>query len=195
MSTRASIGARMSGELAPGPMPTGQVERGSDGADLLVFRRRLPASPERVWELVTDPQWSEQWLGSWTGDPHGSGVDFAPSLQGEPGLFDAHYDVERLERPHLIEVVLSSGGKRWRHVVTLHRTQDGQTDLTLVESVPDRAFAPLVGSGADYHLDRLAAFLEGRDPWALSFDDYVAGQAAYYRKILPVQRRTDGDVP
>lgn len=90
----------------------------------------------------------------------------------------------------LVEVATpdTDGIGQWRIRLQLHPEPAGGTRLVLLETVPDRAFTPLVGAAGDFYLDRLVAVERGRGLGDLCYEDYVANRAAHYRRLFPGQR-------
>ena len=190
MTSRARIGALMGEALAPAPDPTGRVTR-FHGEAALAFERRLQTNPTRVWSLLTDPVLAEVWVGRWTLDPASAVIEFRGLTEGvdtEP----VRYRLEDLVPRRRVEVttpVRAGDEAGWRIRLELTAGPAGGTLLTLLETVPDPAFAPLVGAAADFYLDRLVVLAQGEDPSEIDYDDYVAGQAGHYRALFPAQRR------
>lgn len=190
MTTRARIGALMGEALAPGPEPTGRAGR-VDGEDALVFERRLRSDPGRIWGLLTDPRLGQSWVGRWELDLASEVVEFRGLTEGVDTEVVRYrlVDVVPERRVEVTTVTRAEGEAAWRIRLDLASVLAGGTLLTLVETVPDQAFAPLVGAAADFYLDRLVAVERGSDPSGIVYDDYVAGQAAHYRALFPGQRR------
>ena len=179
----------MGEQPAPCPAPTGRAVW-VDGQAALVFERRLQADPARSWSLLTDPRLGESWVGRWSFDPASAVVEFRGLTEGldtEP----VRYCLVELDAGRRLEVATpdGAGGATWRIRLDLDEEPAGGTRLTLVQTVPDQAFTPLLGAAADFYLDRLVALDQGRDPSGIGYDDYVAGQAGHYRALFPAQRR------
>ena len=174
--------------LAPGPEPTGRPAY-LDGADALLFERRLGSVPTRLWDLLVDRHLARAWLGSWAFHPATGTIDFLGLAEGEDAE-PVRYRLVDLVPGRLVEVATpdTDGSGQWRVRLQLQPEPAGGTRLVLLETVPDPAFTPLVGAAADYYLDRLVAVERGRGLGDLCYEDYVANRAAHYRRLFPGQR-------
>lgn len=164
------------------------------GTDV-VFTRTFHAPASVVWAACTDPERMERWIGTWSGDPASSQVNFRMTAEGDD-VPEEPYLIEACEPPTRLVVrtrdsqPFSADGTgphvHWQHTLVLTET-DGITTLRFSQVVPDGQLgvdvAGSVGPGWDYYLDRLAASLAGRDVAAVEFEPYLA-RTQHYRDLF-----------
>lgn len=139
----------------------GTVERLDDGRHRISFERRLDQAPERVWEALTDPQQLIAWWGE-------ADVELRPG-----GRFDVRWlntdEAGNRAEMHARIVQLEPGRRlvldgdihgrlEWELEPDEHGTLLSFRSTTELD--PD--FVTLVPAGWHFHLDALAAALDGR---------------------------------
>ena len=69
-----------------------------EGADQIVFTRTFTAALGDVWAACTEPERTERWIGTWTGDPAAGEITFRMTAEGED-VPEEVYLVEVCEPP------------------------------------------------------------------------------------------------
>lgn len=188
MSLRPEIIAQLRTGRDAQPQATGRRES-SDGLEWLVCSRLLHCPPDEAWELVTGVDQCMAWAGRWSPTDDPDVVAFAPDEGlGGPGVV-MDYEVVAFRPPSLLRLRLRGrAGARWPLELMLEPEGDG-TRLTVRQAIGDRAFAPLLGSGMDFCLDRLVAVTRSEQPPGLDADAYFVREADHYRRLFPVDKR------
>lgn len=171
------------------PIPTGFHRVRPEGS-ALVFTRTFKASVPDVWAAVTEPDRSVHWLGSWTGDPADGFVLFTMTGEGEGGATPTRYDILSCRPPNGLHVSAVDDYGSWNLIVEIEPSATGDTHVTLNHLITDPAAVPSTGPGWEYYLDRLAAYVRGRDPEDVLWDDYYPAMQQHYVAIqlsLPAQ--------
>ena len=166
-----------------------------EGADQIVFTRTFTAALGDVWAACTEPERTERWIGTWTGDPAAGEITFRMTAEGED-VPEEVYLVEVCEPPR--RLVLRSrdaapfsadgSGPRvaWQHTLELSEAA-GVTTLTFTQVVPDGPvgadMVASVGPGWDYYLDRLVTSFGGADPGQITFEPYLE-RSQHYRDLF-----------
>jgi uncharacterized protein YndB with AHSA1/START domain len=157
------------------PIPTGHLEQG-DGNRRLVLTRTFRAPIDDVWASITEPERTERWYASWTGDA-GAGNTIQYRLTHEEGQPEGEMMIDACEPPRHLAVSASDDYGSWRLEATLAESA-GTTTLTFVQHLDPDVDVSDIGPGWEYYLDMLVA---SRDGLPLpSFDDYFPAQQAYY---------------
>jgi len=140
----------------------GGLEVRADGKSVLRFERRLAHPIERVWAAVTDPDELISWWGR-------AQVELEPggrfsmawlNVDDEGNRAEMEATVTELDPPRLLELSGDIHG-----VLRFELAPEGdQTVLTFTSTLdlPDE-YRTKVLAGWHYHLDALAAALEGRE--------------------------------
>lgn len=188
MPLRPEIVEQLSSGVDAHPLATGRREI-RDGLEWLVCTRVLDSPRDEAWVLVTGSEQCAAWAGTWkpTDDPEV--VRFAPDegLSGPGVALD--YDVVAFRPPRLLSLRLRGrAGARWPLEIVLE-PEGEHTRIIVRQAVGDRAFAPLLGSGVDFCLDRLVAVTRNEKPPGLDADAYFIREAEHYRRLFPVDRR------
>lgn len=131
-----------------GPLAQVDCQPGADGWTL-IFTRELPQPPQRVWEVLTDPEHLRAW------SPYTANRNLASTGDAVLTMLDSEQPgipttVTRAEPPHLLEYTwqLEQFGKsvlRWEL-----QPSPGGTRLTLRQSIRDVDWIPKVAAG--WHL-------------------------------------------
>lgn len=178
-------------QLSGAPAPTGRrVVRG--GQEWLVHTRHVRAVPVSVWSALTRPERLDQWVGASRRRADGT-VELVLTFEGDD-LLPLVYRVDAVSpvRSFSVSVADPEGAAPSQVMVELTSAGTGAaagTLVTLVHSVGDRGLAPYLAAGCEYYLDRLVGLLEQRrSPLLADFDEYFVRQAAYYRRLFPLQR-------
>jgi len=170
--------------VSAAPGPAGEVRRGPDGRDRLVFRRTFPDPVAEVWSAITDPVRCARWFGTWTGDARlGGTVALSLTSDEDGGGPPAETLVTECDPPHRLAVrVAEDDGPGWELSVSLEpgagSGSDAGTVLHFEQVLPD-SFSPAdAGPGWHWYLDRLAAVLAGgpMPDWAAT----LAATAQHY---------------
>ncbi|MEV6810532.1 SRPBCC family protein [Micromonospora sp. NPDC051296] len=138
------------------------------GMSVLVLRRSYDASPEELWDAITDPQRLVRWFLPITGDLRAGGRF---QLEGNAGG-----EIRQCERPSLIGLSWESGGSSSE--VHLRLTPAGEATVLELEHAPVPAeivpnAAPGVwglGAGWEMGLVALADYLAGDLPEGRAVD-------------------------
>jgi uncharacterized protein YndB with AHSA1/START domain len=127
-----------------GPADNARIEK--DGERwVLVLRRELRHSPDRVWEAITDPEQIREWAPFDADGPLGAaGSKVRLTTVGAPMLHVSETVVERAERPYLLVYEWGGSAMRWELTPV-----PGGTILTLWTSI-DRAYIAMGAAG--WHL-------------------------------------------
>lgn len=188
MHLSPEIIGQMRNGLEVEPRATGWREA-EDGLEWLVCSRLLDLPPDEAWTLVTGVEQCMAWAGKWSPTDDPDVVRFAPDEGlGGPGLV-MDYDVVEYRPPHRLSLRLRGrAGAGWP-VQVLFDPEGAGTRLTVRQAIGDPAFAPLLGSGMEFCLDRLVAVTLNEKPPRLDADDYFVREADYYRRLFPVDKR------
>jgi len=171
------------------PVPTGHRAR-HDDQDWVVYTRRLDQGVETVWDAIASAEARARWVGTSRSLDRDSG-EFLFTFEGDD-LLPMTYRLDHVEPGRSAGISLRDPGaeRSWRLEVDL--LADGTSTLLRVEqTIVNAAIAPWVAAGCEFYLDRLVAYLEGRDLHAHDYDEYFLGQAQHYRRLFPVQRRSE----
>src|SRR4051794_22885388 len=158
MRTQPRAGVLLIGhQRTPAPAASGRRES-RDGVEWVSCTRRLPVTREEVWSSLTDPALLGPWVGT--------------------------YHVERLVAGRELVVSTDNPGEpeEWRlqvRLLDLGGTTGDLTEIRAAQSMASIPLAPSVAAWCEYHLDRLVAVLEGRDPDELDPDEYFVAQAPH----------------
>jgi uncharacterized protein YndB with AHSA1/START domain len=145
-----------------------ELREHASGMSILVVRRSYDASPEEVWDAITDPQRLVRWFLPVTGDLQAGGRF---QLEG-----NASGEIRRCERPSLIGLTWESGGGSSE--VQLRLTPAGESTVLELEHGPVPAemvpnAAPGVwglGAGWEMGLVALGDYLAGELPEGRAVD-------------------------
>ncbi|GIJ34817.1 SRPBCC family protein [Verrucosispora sp. WMMD703] len=138
-----------------------------DGMSILVLRRSYDASPEEVWDAITDPQRLVRWFLPVAGELRAGGRF---QLEG-----NASGEIRRCERPSLIGLTWESGGGSSE--VQLRLTPDGESTVLELEHAPVPAdIVPNAGPG-------LWGLGAGWEMGLLALGDYLAGDLPEGRAV------------
>ncbi len=161
----------------------GGLEVRTDGKSVLRFERRLAHPIERVWAAITDPGELIRWWGSARVElePGGRFAMAWLNVDDEGNRAEMEATVTALDPPRLLELSGDIHG-----VLRFELAADGdQTVLTFTSTLdlPDE-YRTKVLAGWHYHLDALAAALEGRDAdlvelpgWDALHERYLGAEA------------------
>jgi uncharacterized protein YndB with AHSA1/START domain len=163
-------------------MSDGTVEQ-LDGDEVrLRFERRLGHPVERVWAAITDPERLIEWWGDASVELRDGGPFTMRWLNKDPETGEAvemRATITALDPPRLIEM---AGDPHGTLRFELEGAGDGTTDLTFTSTLalPDE-FRTMVLAGWHYHLDALAAHLDGgsTDLVSLPNEQWEAIRARY----------------
>lgn len=136
----------------------------------LEFRRILPASVERVWHLLTDPDERAAWMFAGT---------LEPRVGGLVDLVDEHHHVTgrvtRCEPPHLLAFTWSSADAPVGEVCfELTAMGDDTCQLQLVHTLGTGAQVRSLGPGWHALLDRLGGLVGAEQVGRHSFSELLA---------------------
>jgi uncharacterized protein YndB with AHSA1/START domain len=124
-----------------GPLSDITVE--ADGTrSRLIFTRRLPHPPEKVWAALTDPARLEEWAPFVAGRNLGILGQTTLTMIDGANLDDMPATVRRAEPPHLLEYTWGDDLLRWELAATA-----AGTSLTLRHTIDDRSWVPKVAAG------------------------------------------------
>jgi uncharacterized protein YndB with AHSA1/START domain len=169
------------------PVPTGHRAR-HDDQDWVVYTRRIDRPVRTVWEALASAEARARWVGTSRPLDEGAG-EFLFTFEGDD-LLPMTYRLDHVEPGRSAGVSLRDPGaeRSWRLEVDLFADGDA-TSLRVEQTIVNAAIAPWVAAGCEFYLDRLVAFLEGRELRGHDYDDYFLSQADHYRRLFPVQRR------
>ena len=158
------------------PTPTGRIFRSEDSLFDLTLTRTFVASPEEVWDDITNPERTAEWFGAWRGEVRpGALIEVQMHFEeGEP-WFPAR--IETCEAPHLLALSVIDESGDWEVQLRLTQLVE-QTELTFVHHLADSSAAESMGPGWEYYLDNLVAAREGQP--LPDFADYYPSQSEYY---------------
>jgi len=171
------------------PVPTGHRAR-HDDQDWVVYTRRIERGVDAVWEALASADERSRWVGTSRPVDDESG-EFLFTFEGDD-LLPMTYRLDHVEPGRSAGISLRDPGaeRSWRLEVDL--LADGDATLLRVEqTIVNAAIAPWVAAGCEFYLDRLVAHLEGRELRVHDYDEYFLGQAEHYRRLFPVQRRSE----
>lgn len=168
------------------------------GEGRLEISRTLPATPERVWDYLTDPALRQKWFcggeaGTKPGEPFVMAFDHSHlSKRNAPGSTDCSNVVTMegtiitFDPPRLLSYSWPSGEHPDSTVtITLTPTDDGKTHLHLVhDGIIDPNHIPGAAAGWHAHLDLLLDLTEGkaaRDFW----DHHIPLEREYREEFGP----------
>ena len=139
------------------PGPLAEVEsRGREDQWTLVFVRDLRHPPEKVWAALTEPGQIAEWSPFETSRDLGSIGDATLTMIDGEVAEDMPASVTRAERPTLLEYTWGTDLLRWE----LARTDTG-TRLTLLHTIKDRDWLPMMAAGWHICLDVAERLLDG----------------------------------
>lgn len=154
---------------------TGTIRTTPTGREL-VLERTFPAPIADVWASITEPERSDRWIGTWTGEAApGRTVSF--TMTAEDAAEPEDVLILECDAPRRLHVEFPGNVPAWRLAVDLVEA-DGTTTLTFTQEVSEGLDVSDVGPGWEYYLDRLVADLAGT-PFA-DFDDYYPHQRPHY---------------
>ena len=185
MRTKPRAGVFLGQERLPAPAATGRRES-REGVAWVLYTRRLVVSREEAWSSLTDPTRLATWLGVVRADTAAGMVEVRLTAEGEEFPVEV-YVLERVVPGEALDLATRrEDGEpgRLRLRLTEHH---GGTLVEVAQSVPNTALAPSIASWCELYLDRLVAYVEGRDPDDLDYDEYFVTQAVDYRRMFPVQ--------
>lgn len=161
------------------PVPTGQLTRTPQGADLVLTRtHRAPITD--VWAALTEPGRTARWVGPWTGEA-GPGRSVELTMTAEEGDPTATVQIEACTPPQHLHVRVVDELGDWDLEVRLAEA-DGVTTVELVQHLSEPDQVVDTGPGWEYYVDRLgAALTDGPVP---DFDDYHPAMVGYYEERL-----------
>ncbi|MVA75381.1 ATPase [Auraticoccus sp. F435] len=161
------------------PVPTGQLTRTADGADLVLVRtHRAPVAD--VWAALTEPERTARWFGSWSG-PAGPGRSVELTLTAEEGNPTTTVEVLACTPPVHLRIRAVDEYGTWDLEARLAEA-DGVTTVELVQHLADPGEATSSGPGWEYYLDRLLAVL--REEPMPDFADYHPALVGHYEQGL-----------
>jgi uncharacterized protein YndB with AHSA1/START domain len=139
------------------PTPLAQVDsRSGDDQWTLVFVRDLRHPPEKVWSALTEPDQVAEWAPYVTNRDLGTPGEAILTMIDGDNAEDLAASVIRADRPSLLEFSWGADLLRWE----LARTDTG-TRLTLLHTVKDRDFMPMLAAGWHICLDVAEHLLDG----------------------------------
>lgn len=163
--------------MTEGPIQPEQILRLADGLQGQIARD-LAQPPQRVWEMLTQPQGLAQWLAPGTLEPHVGGrihVDF-----GDSGVV-IDSPLLAFEPPQHLAFSWSSGAQPQRPLHWRLSPHGAGTRLALTVTLPAGEDLAKACAGFEAHLEMLAAALEGvpiRFPFPLYQERRKAWQEA-----------------
>ena len=160
--------------------PTGRIEC-SQPAPLLIYERRLPAPIDVVWEALTVSERTARWYGSWTGTP-GAGNTIRVTWTAEEGSPSEEMTIVACEPPRLLTL---SGGPdpEFPYLITVELWEEGGgTRLEFRQPMWGEANPAMLGTGWEFYLDRLAAYLAG-DAELPAWDDRYFAMQPHYEEL------------
>ena len=163
------------------PIPTGTVTLGPLGPEVRVARRyRAPI--EDVWAAMTESARLERWIGRWEGHPATGSVTFFMTAEGDE-VEGGEFRILECAPPHRFAAETTAGGQPWQVRFDLTH-EDGVTTVAFTQTLGSDDPATM-GPGWEYYLDRLGAVLDGRDPAAVTFEQYYPAMRDHYAGHTP----------
>ncbi|SES66864.1 Uncharacterized conserved protein YndB, AHSA1/START domain [Salinibacillus kushneri] len=143
-----------------------------EGRQVLVFERKYPFSPEKVFRMITDPDYFTQWYPFATGEMDLSVGGKIKFDDGEGATYEAV--ITELNPPYSF---------RFREIddlldISIHTTDQGCT-LTFSHTFDDRAMAIYIAAGWHRCLDVLGQLIHGR---TIEWEDNALELREYYKK-------------
>lgn len=168
------------------PIPTGRIEKGSDGLDL-VATRTLPGSVRDAWASITEPERTARWFGRWegTGAP-GETVKVQMGFEESSPWVEAR--ILECDAPRLLRLRTLSDEGSWDLSLELTESTGGdQCELRFVHHNIVPTEVGNVGPGWEYYLDQLVA-VSTAAPMP-DWDEYFPAQQEYFdTQVAGVER-------
>jgi len=143
-------------QYAPGPASGAQVRKDGEQQWTLILVRELRATPEKVWEAITDPAQLRNWAPfDADGNLSEAGRTVTLTTVGAPGPHVTETTVTRADAPELLEYKWGGYDMRWQ--LDAH---GAGTRLTLWTSI-DRRYISMGASGWHICFDVLDHLLNG----------------------------------
>lgn len=158
--------------------PNGRLEPTTAGYDLKITRT-LPLASFHAWQYITEPQFTERWIGRWEGTG-AVGQTVRLMLRFEEEQPGADLEILECEPPRRLRVKTTEDNAAWDLAIDL-ADADGHSDLlfTMYDVDPDAIGE--IGPGWEYYLDQLDAAISGDT--LPNFDDYYPAQRSYYENL------------